>query len=187
MSQSVILDEKAVKKLTSYLEGMPKDAPKAVARAMNRAIMSTGTAAAKIITQKYTLKSKDVKQTVLIKKAKPDELTAEFQSRSDKSSLSMAHYKFSPKKDTTGSNQKPVTATVKKGSPFVVDKGFVYNGNVFRRVGKERLPIEVKTGPTVPQLLSQEDAFEELQKTTADNFMKRLDHEVEALLKGYTK
>ena len=72
MSQSVILDEKAVKRLTSYLEGMPKDAPKAVARAMNRAIMSTGTAAAKIITQKYTLKSKDVKQTVLIKKAKPD-------------------------------------------------------------------------------------------------------------------
>ena len=183
----VRLDESAVKKLTSYLEGMPKQAPVAIARAMNRAIDSTKTEASRIVKENYTIKASSVKQSLSVKKASKNELVAQFLSTANSSSLSMAHYKFSPNRDTTGKAFRPVTAEIKKGSPFTVNNGFIWNGNVFRRTGKKRLPIEVKTGPTVPQLLSQEDAFEALQEKAEETFMKRLDHEVGVLLKGVTK
>lgn len=183
----VRLDESAVKKLTSYLEGMPKQAPVAIARAINRAIDSTKTEASRILKENYTIKASSVKQSLSVKKASKNELVAQFLSSANSASLSMAHYKFSPNKETTGKAFKPVTVEIKKGSPFEVKNGFVWNGTVFRRTGKNRLPIEVKTGPTVPQLLSQEDAFEALQAKAEETFMKRLDHEVGVLLKGVTK
>ncbi len=183
----VRLDEKAVKKLTSYLEATPKVIPVAIARAMNRAIDSTKTEAARILKEQYTIRASSVKQSISVKKASKTELVAEFLSRSPKASLSMASYRYSPNRDTTGKAFREVTAEIKKGSPFTVKNGFVWNGTVFRRTTNKRLPIEVKSGPTVPQLLGQENAFEELQKNAEEVFMKRLDHEVGALLKGVTK
>lgn len=181
------LDKKVVQKALSYLQGMPNEAPKAIARAMNRAISSAKTEAGRAIRQVYTVKTRDFTQTVKLVRAKPNSLEAQFSSRSFENSLSYAHFKYSPKSPTTGSNQKPVKAEIRKGSPFIVDKGFVYNDNVFRREGKSRLPIFVKTGPTVPQMLNTDNIVESVSNKAQDTFEKRISHEVNALLTGKVK
>ena len=74
-----------------------------------------------------------------------------------------------------------------KGKPIKLEKGFVWNGNVFSRSGDERLPIIKQTGPTVPQLLNSEKILPQLQEHAQQSFEKRLSHEVDALLKGNVK
>ncbi len=187
MNDFVRLDESAVARLTSYLNGMPQNIPKAIARAMNRAIASVKTEASRSLRAKYTLKNSTILETLQIRKASPNDLVAAMLSRSNVASLPLNRYKVSPKSDTTGNNRQVVKVTKVKGNPFKVDKGFIWRGNVFRREGNGRLPIKKLTGPTVPQLLNSEALVPVLSDKAESTFMKRLDHEVTALLKGNTK
>ncbi|MGN0902876.1 MAG: phage tail protein [Succinivibrio sp.] len=181
------LDEDSISHMTSFLKFMPQAIPKAIARAMNRAISSAKTEASRTLRTKYTLKSSTINETMSLVRAKPNNLTAALKSSSYTASLSLNRYKVNPKKDTTGSPHRSVTVEILKGKPFKLDKGFVWNGTVFRRSGEDRLPIIKQTGPSVPQLLNSEKILPLIQEHVQQTFEKRLSHEVDALLKGDVK
>lgn len=181
------LDKDSIAHMTSYLKAMPQAIPKAIARAMNRAISSAKTEASRTLRTKYTLKASTINETMSLVKAKPNSLVAELKSQSYTASLPLNRYKVNPKRDTTGSPHRAVTIEKIKGKPIKLEKGFVWNGNVFSRSGDERLPIIKQTGPTVPQLLNSEKIMPQLQEYAQQSFEKRLSHEVDVLLKGKVK
>lgn len=181
------LDERAIKEAEQTLRNVPKATPKAIARALNRTIQNVRTVASKEVRATYTIKAGDFRSNVAIKKASTNNLEAQFTSASLKRTLTLSHFKFSPKSDTTGNKRRPVKATIKKGSPFKVDKGFVWNGNVFHRTSRERLPVAVMTGPTVPRMLNTDEIIGKLRESSQETFTKRLSHEIDAMLKGHTK
>lgn len=181
------LDEKALKQAETFLHGMPKLAPKAIVRAMNRTIKSVRAEASRQVRAEYTVKAGDFKEHVKIKKATPKDLEAEFRGTSLKQTMSLSHFKIQPRTDTTGNKQRPVKATIKKGSPFKVDKGFVWKGNVFHRNGREHLPIKVMSGPTVPRMLNDDEIIKKLRQEAQKTFEKRLEHEISASIKGLSK
>ncbi len=181
------LDERAIKEAENTLKNVPKATPKVLARALNRTIQNVRTTASKEVRATYTIKAGDFKSNVAIHKASTSNLEAQFTSASLKRSLTLSHFKFTPKSDTTGNRQRPVKATIKKGSPFKIDKGFVWQGNVFHRTSRERLPIAVMAGPTVPRMLNTDDIIAKLRKSSQETFTKRLAHEIDAMLKGHSK
>ncbi len=181
------LDEENLNRMTSYLKAMPQAIPLAIARAMNRTISSAKTEASRALRAKYTLKAATINETMSIIRAKPNSLVAELNSRSYTSSLPLNRYKVRPRQDTTGSPHRAVTIEKIKGKPIKLEKGFVWNGNVFARSGDSRLPIIKQTGPTVPQLLNSEKILPQIQEKAQQTFEKRLSHEVEAILKGNIK
>ena len=68
---NVSVDQDAVERARMYLQGMPGGLQKAFSLAANRAIDRGKTAAAKAVTQDYTIRSSDVKRTFRIQKAPP--------------------------------------------------------------------------------------------------------------------
>jgi hypothetical protein len=55
---------------------------------------------------------------------------------------------------------------------------------IFERVGKARLPVEQKFGPSGAQMMSNDDIVEDMTKTIQETFDERLEHEVWRLLSG---
>lgn len=183
----ITLDEKALKQAKALLKEMPNATPKAVVRAMNRTIQSVRTEASRQVRASYTVKANDFKQHVKIKKATPKDLEAQFSGTSLKQTMSLSHFKIQPRTDTTGNKRRPVKVTIKKGSPFKVEKGFVWNGNVYQREGRDRLPIKVMSGPTVPRMLNNDEIIQKLRVKAQETFIKRLEHEIYAQLEGLSK
>ena len=52
-----------------------------------------------------------------------------------------------------------------------------------QRIGKTRLPIEKKIGPAVPSMIGNPDVVEAIEEKTQEAVVKRLDHEVNRILK----
>lgn len=57
-------------------------------------------------------------------------------------------------------------------------------GNVFKRLGKKRLPIEKLWGPAVPREMVREVTANAFQTTVAANLPGRVEHEVRVLTDG---
>lgn len=66
-------------------------------------------------------------------------------------------------------------------STFIVRSA---GGNVFKRVGKKRLPIEKLWGPAIPREMVREVTASAFQTTVAANLPARVEHEVRVLTDG---
>ena len=179
------LDRDRLLVASELLRDTPKELPKAVSRALNRALTTTRSNASKRLTETYATRSSTLKKDIFLKRAKSSKLNAELDVKGQK--LSLRHFKVRPSRDTTGSRRAPVKAEVVRGSPFPVERGFVWNGNVFRRAGRNRLPVKLQKGPAVAQMLGQEQLFKETVDGFEKAFSSRLDHEVEAVMRKYVK
>ena len=56
-----------------------------------------------------------------------------------------------------------------------------------RKKGAARYPIEVLHGPSLPQMAGNVNVQPEVEKFIQEKMDERLNHEVDALLKGYAK
>lgn len=98
--------------------------------------------------------------------------------------LGLAAYKHSPKTDSTGANRKRVRVSVKReGGMKPLGQAFVWQGKIMQRVGKKRLPIEKKLGPSIPSIIGNPEVVEAIEERTDEMIVKRLDHEVNRILK----
>lgn len=66
-------------------------------------------------------------------------------------------------------------------STFIVGS---IGGNVFKRVGKKRLPIEKLWGPAIPREMVREVTATAFQATVSANLPARVEHEVRVLTNG---
>jgi len=82
-----------------------------------------------------------------------------------------------------------VTAQVKRGQGGAIHRAFaarVYHGRLrlFERVGKARLPVEQKFGPSGAQMMRNEDITEDMTNIIRETFDERLEHEAWQILSG---
>lgn len=185
MSNFIRLREDDLNEVLRLLNRVPKLVPRALYRSLNRAISSAKTEGSRAVRDIYTIKVKYFNQDVKIVKATSKRLEATFKATSISQSIPLSHFQFSPHKDTTGANRQKVKVTIKKGNPFTVSQGFVWNNNVFMRKGSSRLPIVKKTGPTVAQMLNSENILEKIKAKAEETLKKRVLHEVNRILEGH--
>ena len=178
-------DKKALEKAQFLLQNCKNGFEKAVSRAINRSLTHSRSQASKLIRQDYTVKATTVRQTFKLKRASKTDLEGAFISKGP--TLAAHNFKFSPGQDTTGAKRKAVKLTIRKDKRFEVKKGFVHQGKIFQRRGKERLPIKVLTGPAVPQMIRSDKVIKELSTQTQEMFEKRISHEIGVVLQGLDK
>ena len=81
-----------------------------------------------------------------------------------------------------------VTAQVKRGGGGTISSAFaarVYGPmRIWERVGKKRLPVEQKFGPSTAQMMGNETIVNAMTEVIKETFDERLEHEVWRLLGG---
>lgn len=167
------------------LSEIPGAAENAASRAINRALAGARTDATKAAGSTYTIKRQDIRKTYRIERASKKELQGRLLSVGRR--LGFFHYRVRPVTDTTGNKRRPVRVEIRKGSPFYVTDGFVWRGKVMQRDGPKRMPIHKMDGPAPPQLLASPALAASVTEKMQSRFEQRLEHEVAAILKGFTK
>ncbi|SFP11059.1 phage tail protein [Salibacterium halotolerans] len=178
MKMSVEVDEKLLEEVQSRLGAFQKKAPNAISNALNRASSNVRSNISKEIRKEYVIKAGDVKETLSKGKARRGDLSTEV--RSQGSVIPLNRFKVSPK-TVNPTRKKPIKIGVKKGSTKEVRGAFVADINgpkVFSRHGKSRLPISRLFGPSVPQMLDNEEIRQEINDQGVETFYERLDHEI---------
>lgn len=177
-----------IEKLERILGNTPKQIPIVTARAINRAAEAARTQAGRSVRETYTIKHRDVLNTIKIKKASANDLTADIRSRG--SARKLMDFRVNPKAPQPR-RKKLVSVSVKKGSNKSIKNGFVAkmtsgHMNVFARTSKKRLPIKGLYGPSVPQMLGNESVANYVERRAMEVLDTRLEHEINRMLGGTT-
>ena len=190
--------ERAVERLQGIAGGVEK----ATARAVNRALASGRTELTRAIGESYTIRPREIRQTISLKKATLKSLGGELRTEGER--LSLRLFKHSPARgQTTGANRRQVRVTVKKGSGGALATGFLWDGGwgtgknaIFLRLGQKIRPdkgrhagkryqvhqLQKAIGPAVPQMAKNDGVRERVETSLEETFEKRFEHEVDFLL-----
>lgn len=186
--KEIHIDTTQLDTLTKELRGFEKEVATATYHALNRTIDQVITHTARAVKRNYAIKDKmkDIKDTFRggIKRPTKTELTASLTSRGR--TLSFAHFPYTPKRRLK--KHKPVKVQIKSGGQITSQKGFVaHTGarsaekiqyNVFKRLGIKRLPIAPIRTLSIPQMISNEEVSDQIQKFAQEKFNERLEHEI---------
>lgn len=206
INTTISIDEAEVKRRLGILADQ---SGKVIARAVNRSYTTGKNAVAKEASKDYLITQKDVNnsKTLKITKATRAEPTATLQYTGEHRNLYLWNNKraVSPNKTIHWSRGKPnvkvYKAAVARGhtkvalrgenKPFIqrVRKG--ENGEfvgLFRRATPERdSKLVGVSAPAIPQILKNERVMEQFRRSAGAMLQKRLEHEIEAVLKGVTQ
>jgi hypothetical protein len=163
--------------LNDVLKQIPdeKKARTILMRAINRALPTTRKAASVKVRQEYYLKAKKITEITKITKATTSSLSGVLDYRAPMTNLKNFQVK-APKKNPT---KQKLRATVKKGGLVAYDGAFIGpNGQVFKRVGKSRLPIKPIYGPSIAQLMRAEKVTTYASEKGSEMMFKRIEHEI---------
>jgi len=165
---------------------IPDSIPKVVARAINRAADTAKTEAAKTVRRTYYISHKDVLSTMRIYRATPNDMQAAVVSKGQV--VPLAKFRMTPKKPDPR-RKKPIVARVMRGSGGPIKHAFVArmksgHVGVFWRVGKKRLPLEQRFGPSVPEMLNSPSTIAWVERKANEKLDERLDHEMKRVLEG---
>lgn len=177
--------ESALRQAEISLQHLPLQLPLAVSRSLNRAVSAGRTGVTREVRKEYTIKAGAVRESMSISMSNRNNLEGTIISKGRPRSFSQ--YRLSPNRDTTGDKRKQPRVAVKKGGSLKPLGHFIYQGKVFARLGKSRLPVEHRVGPAVPSLLKNDNVKTAVQTAMSDTFAKRLDHEVNRILEGSKK
>lgn len=178
------LDRKQFEGFMKLLDGVKDGYATAASRAVNRTLQGAATMLTKQVTSTYTIKAREVKSDITLKKATKGSPEGELEIRGGRKPLS--DFKVRPRADTTHS-QKPVTAELKRGSEFEVRSGFVWKGKVLRRTTTQSLPVSEENGPAVAQMAGTKETLDAVDDFISEKLPERMDHEVGLLLDKATK
>lgn len=167
------------------LRNIKNGAPRAISRALNRAAQGAKSKIPAQVASDYTMKRGDVSKTLSIRRASVSKLEAEIKSRGVR--IPLGRFAHRPHRDTTGSKRRQVTAEVTKGSKSDIVRGFLWHNRIFRRPEPHGREITEEYGPAAPNLVARPEIEQNTTEIAQKRFEERLDHEIEALLKGYTK
>lgn len=176
------------------LGNMKKNAPTVVSRAINRAIQNVKKNMGKETSERYFITSGEVKKTVNVTKATKSRLQAAAISQG--AGIALSKFKVNPKTPVRyrGASRTPKVyrAGVKKaggvkpldGNPksfvAVMKSGHV---GVFSRTSAKSLPIKQLYGPSVPQMVKNEDIMDKINRDANETLQKRIDAEINNLLR----
>lgn len=187
---SVKADLNAVRDQLRNLERGVRE--RAIAAALNRTAEMAKTAAARDITGAFNLPAQYVKGRIRIRRASARSGVLEVTlSAPGKRSANLIRY--AERKVTLAEGRRRakrgthgVYVKIRRSGTFQLVKGaFIGNKGrtVFRRVGKERLPIESLQAIDVPQAMFSDIGIDNLRKAVARVFPQRMAHEIQRLIK----
>lgn len=182
MRVSVGVNKRTMRRVQRKLGDMSRKTPNVVSSALNRAVTNIASNISKEVRKEYFIKAKDVKQTLTKNKSNRSTLSASVISSGE--TIPLDRFKVSPK-TVKPKRKKPIKVAVQKTGLKELVGAFVADINgikVFERVGDERLPIRRLFGPSVPQMLGNEEIREQIDREGQETFYKRLDHEIKRIL-----
>lgn len=182
MANDFYVDGKELKNIKIKLGDFEKQIPGATASALNRTLTYTATQTNRLVREEYSIKAKDVKKTIKKHKASKSNLYAYLESTGH--TISLGRFPHKPRKYSK--RGKPVEVKIKKSSGYkkvnTNPKAFVQNmngaTNVFKRVGKKRLPVRVLRTLSVPQMISNPDRIKKIQEAAGKKLEERVQHEI---------
>lgn len=190
MAKDILIDTKKIETLTIELKGFEKEIGEATYHALNRTLDQVVTQVGRIIPKEYAIKAKEVKATFAGGIKRPTKSNLEASLTSTGHTLSLAHFPHTP--STPSSKKYKVRATIKKGvrktinsnpKPFVMSTGAKTSDktqyNIFRREGKQRMPIKVLRTLSIPQMITNEKLTDQIQEFATEKMNERLQHEIE--------
>ncbi|PZO78448.1 MAG: hypothetical protein DI629_12170 [Mesorhizobium amorphae] len=165
-----------------------KQADTAARRALNRAGDAARTAMKAPLKQQTGLKAGIINRALKVQRANYQVLAYRITVRGGDIRLKY----FSPRETRSGVSANPFNArqrfagTFLKGGRFpnrvALDRG---NGQVFRRVGKERLPLRVvRSGVRLPDQVVQGAARQAFDTVGREKLIERMSHELNRLVQG---
>lgn len=191
------IDTKQIEALTLGLEKFPKETRDAAYYALKRALDQTKTHISRIVPQTYSIKQKEVKDSFLggVNYPTKTDLNASLVSKGKR--LSFAHFPFTPKAAIRKGKRATVKVAIKKGQKVSSKVGFTATTgaksddkvqfNVFKRLGKARLPIAPIRTLSIPQMITNEKLEKPIQDFAMEKFSERLDHELSRKVENIQK
>ncbi|MBP1924596.1 hypothetical protein J2Z76_000449 [Sedimentibacter acidaminivorans] len=182
MNITIDVDERMINDVQDKLGGFHKRAPGAISNALNRAATNVNSNIKKEVRKEYNIKSQDIGETLAKTKATKGSLRAEV--KSSGRSVPLDRFKVSPM-TVNPKRKSQIKIGVKKDGLKTVMGAFVADVSgkkVFQRSSKSRLPIKKLFGPSVPQMLENENVKEIIETEGHETFNKRLEHEIDRIL-----
>lgn len=172
-------DGRGIARLTAAaekLEGQRKTA--ALRRALNHTGDKTFTVVRRVLAKEMGLKQSDLARRGLTKKRANDaSLMYQIVGRGGHIPLK----DFASRQGAKGVSAAPWGVRRMFKATFIVAS---IGGNVFKRLGKKRLPIEKLWGPAIPREMVREVTANAFQTTVAASLPARVEHEVRVLTDG---
>lgn len=174
----IVIDKKGFDKAKRILEHLPKDLKLADERAKSRAMTAARVQAVKSATKIYDAKSTAIRSSILLKPR--DGIMI-----SRGAPMELFKFKVTPRVPGRGN----VQASVKRAGGAI---GYAFisaqktgNVGVFKRVGKERLPIRQLYSVSSAQMVGEPTVIEEVTERAGEVYEDRLMHEVDRLINRY--
>ncbi|WP_432702470.1 phage tail protein [Lysinibacillus sphaericus] len=174
-----------IEQLKEIFKNTPEQIPIVLSRAINRAAQAGRTQAAREARSRYTVRHGDVLKTLKIKRAHRGNLYASISSKGELIPL----IAFNPR-----STNKGVSVAVKKGERKQLKSLFIttltnprYSDgftNVFGRVSDQRFPLRGHYGPSIPQMIGNEESIAPVEGRITEVLDNRVRHEIEFLIRG---
>lgn len=184
MNVTVNVDQQLLNEVRERLRSLSNKAPNAISTALNRAVTSVASNVSKEVRKEYVIKSSDIKETISKTRASRSNLNAMVRSKGEL--IPLDRFKVSPK-TVQPTRKKPIKVAVKKGGLKTTLGAFVTDINgikVFKRESKKRLPINRLFGPSVPQMLKNEEIRRNINEEGKRVFNERLDNQINRILSG---
>lgn len=163
----------------------PEQAKIATYRAINRTTTATKTEISRQVRAKYNVKHKDVLNTLRVDNAHTNSLKATITSKGELIPLSS----FSARQLKSG-----VSVAVLKGKRSKINGLFLTTlkqpkyekgaTNVFSRKTAKRAPLRGHYGPSIPQMVGNEQPLGKVESRGQEVLLTRLEHELNRLLRG---
>lgn len=178
------IDAQGLDQYRHLAASVPQVAKKALNLAIGRALEAGKTTAIRETTARFTLKSSRIRKT--LKVTRPGRNKPEGELKASSTRVTLSSYRISPRRETTGAKRTPLRAEVRRTGLKPLGRAFLHsiNGNLlpFRRVGKERMPLEVLYGPSPTEAMSDSEITEKVTETLNETTSKRFIHELDRLL-----
>ncbi|WP_094607736.1 hypothetical protein SPSIL_009020 [Sporomusa silvacetica DSM 10669] len=175
-----------IKKSETLLGGIKDALPRAQSNAINRSLTSARAEAVRSVTKDYIIAAGEVRKTMVIKNANPSNPLGAI--RSSGSPIALSKFDINPKRP---GKRVAVTVRVKRSGgrkpikkAFVAGVGSGHTG-VFVRAGKARYPLKQLYGPSIPQMVGNENVMKSVEEKATETLDKRLEHEINRILEGH--
>ena len=172
----------------------PDEVNRALVPAINRAADAAKTEAFKQATSQYTIKRKDVVDTLRVHKASAGQSNPGAELVFTGARIPILQFKVKPQagfsfKGMPRAGRPRMFVQVRKDggrssrSLFVAnmhgDKG---KARAWRRTSEERFPVKAGKGPSMPQMVGNSQSVEAIQSKASDVLARRVDHELARIM-----
>ena len=172
------IDSKEIEKLRTELEGITDGFETVVANAINVVTFAARKEAIEKITNEFYIDKDPLKKGILIRKAHPTKHSfAVIQNNRKRDRFTLARFKVE------APSKGPIkVAQSRSGGLKELKRGFLQNGQVWRREGKKSTPFNIQRGYSIGGMLERENVIETLEERAMDRLDDQLGKEVDKFL-----